>query len=177
MGDGPKGQTLEAKQGPTMPSNNFEFRGDQLLDSEDSPRNAPMPETQKSAQRNASQSPTKQSQPPTNAGLMDLDINAFDNCTNAALQDFHALQSAETKIKSLDEKKAKDLHIQDEKMQAREIVEASIQTWAYPKMNPKQMNGIRILLSTMENIVWDGSNWEPVNYIFFGKQTRLVCMS
>jgi hypothetical protein len=166
MGDGPKGQTLEAKQGPTMPSNNFEFRGEELLDSEDLPRNTQVSKTQKSAQKNSSQSPTKQPQPPTNNGLMDLDINAFDNCTNAALQDFHALQSAETKIKSLDEKKAEDLRIQDEKMQAREIVEASIQAWAYPKMNPKQMNGIRILLSTMENIVWESSNWEPVNILF-----------
>lgn len=99
---------------------------------------------------------------PTNLGFMDMAINPFEGNTNTNIQNFYAEETAKKTFSEIQQKEADALALQDGKMAAKDVVEPKIRAWAYTKMNPQQMNNIRFLLSTLHEITWINSKWEPI---------------
>ena len=102
---------------------------------------------------------------PTNLGFMDMAINPFEGNTNTNIQNFYAEETAKKTFSEIQQKEADALALQDGKMAAKDVVEPKIRAWAYTKMNPQQMNNIRFLLSTLHEITWINSKWEPVIFL------------
>lgn len=95
-------------------------------------------------------------------GFMDLDINPFETNTNEQMLRFHSDANANKKLEELEKKERDNLELQANKMAAQSKIEDVIQAWAYTKGNPKQMNNLRILLSTLQDVVWSEAKWEPI---------------
>lgn len=68
-------------------------------------------------------------------------------------------RQAKERVDALEAKTKKMAEDQDAKNEAGLQIEPKIKAWAYASNNAR--NNIRILLSTLHNILWEGSDWEP----------------
>lgn len=71
------------------------------------------------------------------------------------------IKAAQNNIDAIDARRKKLLEQQDAKLQASVELEPKVRQWA--QASNGQKNNIRILLSTLHNILWEGSGWEPIS--------------
>lgn len=70
-------------------------------------------------------------------------------------------ENEEKIIAGIEENNRKNLELQDAKLQASQMIEPKIKGWSTASNGSK--NNIRILLTTLTQILWEGADWEPIS--------------
>lgn len=66
-----------------------------------------------------------------------------------------------TNIENIDNRHKKNLEMQDAKLQAGLALEPKVKVWAHASNGSK--NNIRILLTTLNQILWEGADFDPIS--------------
>lgn len=64
-------------------------------------------------------------------------------------------------IEAIEERNRKNLELQDAKLEASQKIEPMIKSWSMASNGSK--NNIRILLTSLTQILWEGADWEPIS--------------
>ena len=93
------------------------------------------------------------------------DFHIDPNSTNRVLDVIYIQekQKENTKknIEAIENKNKKIVEIQDAKLQAGQVLEPKVQAWATASNGSK--NNVRILLTTLHQILWEGADIEPIS--------------